>query len=173
MQDKISEVLNHQRRLAQQKFYVSFDDTGRIVSVFVSSDEPKENTLEIDKNLAEDFLNGSLMKTKYRVAKLGDKYQLEKNELRSDLKTSSSFYKAPNKVDYVTITINKAKQTATFSGKKLDDSSVFYFCAKNCFHKLYKSVVYDTAIEVYSIDTSEDVDVFIPSHVPNVGVQYE
>lgn len=173
MQDRIAEALEHQRRIAQQKFYVSFDNTGRIVSVFASSDGPKENSIEIEYKLAEEFLNGSLMKSKYRVAKLGDSYQLEKNELRSDLKASSSFYKAPVAVRRTTITINKKQQTATFSESDLDDTAVFYFCAKNCFHKLYKSIVYDPAIKVYAIDTDADVDVFIPSHIADVGVQYE
>ena len=173
MQDRIAEVLAHRKRLAQQKFYVSFDNTGRITGVFASSDEPKDNMLEIDTSLAEKFLNGELMKTKYCVTKLGDKHQLEKVEVQSDLKASSSFYKAPNEAKATTIVINRKQQTATFTKNDLDTSAVFYVCAKNCFHKLYKSIIYDPSILVYSIDTDQEVDIFIPSHIPNVGVQYE
>jgi len=172
--DRLKEVLENQRKLATQKFYVSFDETGRITSVFASSDEPPENSVEIDTTLAEGFLSGTVMKTKYTVAKIGDSHQLQKVEQQFNLTSGSSFYKAPVAKQLVTLLINKNKNMLTvLNGDNLDGSAVFYICEKNCFHKLKQSLVYDPVTNVYALNATENIDIYIPAHIRNVGVQYE
>jgi len=172
--NRLKEVLENQRKLATQKFYVSFDETGRITSVFASSDEPSENSVEIDTTLAEGFLSGTVMKTKYTVAKIGDSYQLQKVEQQFNLTSGSSFYKAPVVKQLITLLINKNKNMLTvLNGDNLDGSAVFYICEKNCFHKPKQSLVYDPATNVYALNATENIDIYIPAHIRNVGVQYE
>ena len=172
--DKLKEVLENQRKLATQKFYVSFDETGRITSVFASSDGPQENSIVIENSLAEGFLNGELMKTKYVVAKIGDEYALQKIEQQFNLTASSSFYKAPTAKQNITLLINKQKKTLTvMNSGNLDGSAVFYICEKNCFHKVKKQIVYDATTDVYALDNTENIDVYVPAHIKDVGVQYE
>jgi hypothetical protein len=172
MIDRLAEIMNHQKIIQTQKFYVSFDQTGRLTSVFAGTGEPPENTLEITVDLAEQFLSGSLMKNKYKAVQLGDTYVLQKLDSVVNITTGHSYYKVPSKLLPNMLYINADKGTMTLQGT-FEKSNVFYVCQKNCFHILYDSVVYDPAISTYQITAGKDIDVFVPSHVADLGVMYE
>jgi hypothetical protein len=173
MIDRMKELRNHQQKIKTQKFYVSFNSDGIITSIFASFDEQDPVTvIEIEKSLAESLLSGSVLSTKYRVSKLGDKFVLQEFAATSTIAANSSFYKVPIAQTQNTLVINKSQSTIKIPNS-LDESLVLYICAKNCFHVLYDTIVYRNFVDTYSIDLTNDIDIFVPAHVKDLGIQYE
>jgi hypothetical protein len=173
MIDRMKEIRLHQQALKSQKFYVSFDNDGIVTSVFSSFDDQDTATvIEIEPSIAEGFLSGSVLSSKYRVSKLGDKFVLREFAATSVIAANSSFYKVPVAQTQHTLVINKAESTIKIPDI-IDDSMVLYICAKNCFHILYDTIVRADLVDTYSIDLTKDIDIFVPAHIKDLGIQYE
>jgi hypothetical protein len=173
MIDRMTELRKHQQSLSLQKFFVSHDQDGNITSVFASTESQDPHTkLEIGKDLAEGFLTGEILTSTYKVDRLGDSYVLQKVLLTNNITSNSSFYKIPNIKTEHTIIINKAASTIKMPDT-LDETAVLYICAKNCFHILYTTIVYDPNVSVYSVETADEISIFVPAHIKDLGIQYE
>lgn len=173
MVDRMAELRKHQQGLLCQKFFVSHDQDGNITSVFASSDAQDPYTvLEIGKDLAELFLTGTALTSTYKVERLGDSYILQKVLLTNNITSDSLFYKVPNIETNSTIIVNSTDLTIKMPST-LNESVVLYICAKNCFHILYNTIIYDPNIELYSIGTTNEISIFVPAHVQDLGMQYE
>ena len=172
MIDRLAEIMRHQKVIQQQKFYVSFAEDGRLTSVFAVTGEPPENTIEIDVDLAEQFLSGQLMKNKFKAVQLGDKYVLQKADSVVDITTSHSFYKVPEATTENMVYVNQKEGTIKLKGT-FDQSTVLYICEKDCFHILYDIVVCNPSIDTYSVTVDKHIDIFVPAHIADLGVCYE
>lgn len=173
MIDRMKELRNHQKKIKKQKFYVSFNNEGMITSIFASiEDQDPATVIEIENSLAEILLSGSVLPSKYRVNKLGDKFVLQEFSAKSTITANSSFYKVPVELAKNTLVINKAQSTIKIPNG-IDESLVLYICAKNCFHVLYDTIVHKNFVDTYSIDLTNDIDIFVPAHIKDLGIQYE
>lgn len=173
MNDILADIRRHQQTLSNQKYYVSYDSDNRITSVFSHSGDPLENTIVISESLAEKFLNGDILKHNYTVVQLGDKLVIEKINTDISITTEHTFYKIPVSTNETMLYINSKEGTIRFEGDFLN-ASVFYVCAKNCFHILYKTILVDNDIKIYADECfTKDIDIFVPAHTENVGICYE
>lgn len=173
MSSILDDIRRHQLLARTLKYYVSYDSENRITAVFSHSGDAPDNSINISESLAEKFLNGDILKHNYTVVQLGDSFVIEKINTDISITTEHSFYKIPTSSCKNMIYINSANGTLRFEGEFLN-SNVFYVCAKNCFHILYKTILFDDDINIHVDECfTKDIDIFVPAHVENVGIAYE